>query len=77
MEIRKKNEENDELQVRVPLADGSMAEIEQYGVNHPTKTLGSMACPSGSGDGAIEFMQTKSAAWAGIVQEAKLSRRNV
>jgi hypothetical protein len=72
-----KNENNKDFWVRVPLADRSMAEIEQFGVNHPTKTLGSMTCPSGSGDRAIELMQAKSATWAGIVKEAKLSRRNV
>ena len=55
-----KNEDNEEFQIRVPLADGLMAEIEQYGVDHPAKTLGSMTCPLGSGDGAIQFMQPKS-----------------
>ena len=71
------NEKNPEFQLEVPLADGSMAGIVHYGVNHSSKTLGSMTCPSGSGEGAIRFMQTKSLDWASTVKEAKLSRRNV
>ena len=63
--------------MRVPLADGSTAAIEQYSVNHPSKTLGSMTCPSGSDDGAITFVQSKNLAWAATVKETKLSRRNV
>ena len=72
-----KNEINKEFQIRVPLADGSMATIEQYGVDQPAKTLGFMTCPSGSGDGALQFMLSKSTDWAVTVRDAQLSRRNV
>ncbi len=72
-----KNETNQEYQIRVPLADGSMAEIEQYGVNVPSKTLGSITCPTGSGEGAILAMQEKSLTWEATVREGKMSRRNV
>jgi hypothetical protein len=71
------NETNEEYQIRVPLADGSMAEIEQYGANVPSKTLGSMTCPTGSGEGAIVAMQEKSLMWEAIVRGGKMSRRNV
>ena len=52
----KNNEESKEFRAVVPLADGSFAQIEHLGVNEPTKTLGSMTCPSGSNKGAIKDM---------------------
>jgi hypothetical protein len=55
--VLQKNEENEEFCAVVPLADGSFAQIEHLGVNEPTKTLGSMTCPSGCNKGAIKYMQ--------------------
>jgi hypothetical protein len=34
-----------DLQIRVPLADGSLADIEHLPFNGAVKTLGSMTCP--------------------------------
>ena len=71
------NDENKEFRAVVPLADGSFAQIEHLGVNEPTKTLGSMTCPSGCNKGAIKYMQTKATAWKDMVAAGKLSQRNI
>jgi len=71
------NEDDEELQAQVPLADGSFGNIQHLGVNEPIKTLGSMTCPSGSSKGSIEYMQTKATAWKDMIKVGKLSRRNV
>jgi hypothetical protein len=47
------NEIRPDLQVRVPLANGSVADIEHLLVNRAVKTLGSMTCPSGSNAAAL------------------------
>ena len=56
------NEEDEEFQAKIPLADGSFGDIQHLGINEPTKTLGSMICPSGSSKGSIEYMQQKGTA---------------
>jgi hypothetical protein len=66
-----------ELQIRVPLADGSLAEIEHLPVNRAVKMLGSMTCPSGSNMAALQRMQTQGQEWVDRVNSGKLSRRNV
>jgi hypothetical protein len=55
----KDNEEDEDLQAAVPLADGSFGNIQHLGIHEPTKTLGSMTCPSGSSKGSIEYMQKR------------------
>jgi hypothetical protein len=57
------NEEDDDLQAAVPLADGSAGNIQHLGINEAIKTLGSMTCPSGSSKGALGYMQKKGVAW--------------
>jgi len=71
------NKNNDKFRVTVPKWDGSAARIDHHGVNHASKTLGSMTCPSGCNRGATLAIQEKSEAWAATVKEGKLSRRNV
>jgi len=71
------NEEDEEFQAKVPLADGSFGNIQRLGINEPIKTLGSMTCPSGSSKGSIEYMQKKRAAWKDMIKVGKLSRRNI
>ena len=71
------NEEDEDFQARVPLADGSLGDIQHLGINEPIKTLGSMTCPSGSSKGSIEYMQKKGTAWKDMIKVGKLSRRNV
>jgi hypothetical protein len=71
------NEESDEFQAVVPLADGSVGEIQHLGIDMPIKTLGSMTCPSGCSKGSIAYMQAKGTAWKDMIKAGKLSRRNV
>ena len=71
------NEDNEEFRAVVPLADGSFAHIEHLGVHEPTKTLGSMTCPSGCTKGALKYMTQKASAWKDMIQVGKLSRRHV
>jgi hypothetical protein len=71
------NEEDEEFQAKVPLADGSFGNIQHLGINEPIKTLDSMTCPSGSSKGSIEYMQKKGTAWKDMIKVGKLSRRNV
>ena len=68
---------NGEYHAVVPLADGSFASIEHLGVDEPTKTLGSMTCPSGCSKGAIKYMTQKASNWKDMIQAGKLSRRYV
>jgi hypothetical protein len=48
------NELRPDLQVRVPLANGSVADIEHLLVNGAVKTLGLMTCPSGSNAATLQ-----------------------
>jgi hypothetical protein len=48
------NEIRPDLQIRVPLADGSLKYIEHLPVSRAVKTLGSMTCPSGSNVAALQ-----------------------
>jgi hypothetical protein len=72
-----KNDKNKEFRAVVPLVDGSFAQIEHLGVNEPTKTLGSLTCPSGCNKGAIKYMQTKATDWNNMVAAGKLGRWNI
>ena len=49
--VYENNEESEEFQAVVPLADGSVGEIQHLGIDTPIKTLGSMTCPSGCSKG--------------------------
>ncbi len=50
------NHKNPVFQLHVPLANGDMAPIEHLSVDSPSKTLGSMTCPSGSCKGTFTQM---------------------
>jgi hypothetical protein len=54
--IYNQNEMKPMLSIMVPLLDGSHAPIKHLAVTVPTKTLGSMTCPTGCSDGAITQM---------------------
>ena len=53
------NENIQQLNILVPLADGHFALIEHLPVMTPTKTLGQMTCPMVSSKGAITLMKDK------------------
>ena len=57
------NKDNDKFRVTVPKWDGLAAHIDHYSVNHASKTLGSMTCPSSCNKGENQEMQGKSEAW--------------
>jgi len=61
--VYKNNEESDKFQVVVPLADGSVGEIQHLCIDTPIGTLGSMTCHSSCSKGSIAYMQTKGTAW--------------
>ncbi len=75
--IFENNEEDEDFQARVPLADGSFGDIQHLEINEPIKTLGSITCPSESSKGSIEYMQKKRTAWKYMIKVSKLSRRNI
>ncbi len=49
----------EEFAIGVPLANGSLVEIEHLPVTSAVKTLGSMTCPAGSNKTRLEQMQTE------------------
>jgi hypothetical protein len=69
------NEIRPDLQIRVPLADGSLKDIKHLPVSRAVKTLGSI--PSGSNVAALQRMQTQGQEWVDRVKSKKLSWRNV
>ena len=71
------NKDNDEFRVTVPKWDCPTTRIKHHCVNHASKTLGFMTCPSGCSRGAILAMQEKSEAKAATVKEGNLSQRKV
>ena len=72
MWVYKNNAIRPDLATGVPLADGSLAEIEHLPVESAIKTLGSMTCPTGSSAAALGRMQQQGQEWAG-----KLSHLNM
>jgi hypothetical protein len=71
------NEKKPELSIMVPLSDGSHAPIEHLAVTVPTKTLGSMTCPTGCSNGAIAMMVEKAQGWIERARSGKLHKRNL
>lgn len=65
----------EDLIIRVPLEDGSLAEIEHIPVTTPTKTLGQMTCPTGGSDGAVAQMREKARVWVDKAKASKLNKR--
>jgi hypothetical protein len=53
------NKLNPNFALGVPMADGSLEQIEHLPISKGIKTLGSMTCPSGSSAAAIERMKTQ------------------
>jgi hypothetical protein len=66
-----------DLQIGVPLADGSLMNTKHLPVNGAVKMLGSMTCPLGSNTAALQRMQTQGQEWVDRVKSGKLSQRNV
>lgn len=58
-----KNEEDKEIQLWVPLADGTAAQLQNCGVNEGHKTLWTMTCPSGACNATITQMKELAQMW--------------
>jgi hypothetical protein len=54
-----------------------MAPIDHLSINSPSKTLGSMTCPSGSSEGAFTPMREKAQGWVNRAIVGKLNRQQV
>jgi hypothetical protein len=59
------------------MADGSLKQTKHLPISKAIKTLGSMACPSGSSMAAIERMKTQGQEWVDRILASSLSCRNV
>jgi hypothetical protein len=64
-----------DLAISIPLADGSLTEIEHLPVSSTVKTLGLMTCPTGSSATALGRMQQQGQEWVDRVKSGKLSRK--
>ena len=71
------NETNEELDISVPMPDGTMAPIEHLSVSKDKKTLGVFTCPTGSSPDQLKLMQEKTQNWIDRSKEGKLSRRDI
>jgi hypothetical protein len=71
------NKKKPTLSIMVPLSDGSHPPIEHLTVTVPTKTLGSMTCPTGCSDGAIAQMVEKAQGWIERARSGKLHKCNL
>ncbi len=71
------NELNLHFTLGMPMADGSLEEIEYLPISKAIKTLGSMTCPLGSSVSAIKRMKTLGQEWVDRVLASSLSCRNV
>jgi len=69
------NEEDEDMGIEVPLEDGSMAPIEHLPLDTPTKTLGSITCPTGSSAGSLAQMVEKATGWKDKAFAGKIHRR--
>jgi hypothetical protein len=61
----------------VPLADGSNPPIDHLAVTEPSKTLGSMTCPTGCSDRAITQTVEKVQGWIDRAKSGKLHKHNL
>ncbi len=71
------NQDDNRLDLTVPLADGSSERLPHLLVDEAVKTLGSMTCPSGSNVAALGRMAMQGQEWADKVKSSFMSRRSV
>ena len=75
--IYEQNEDKPEFDIMVPLPDGTYSPIEHLAITKPTKTLGSMTCPTRCNEGAIAQMVEKAQGWVDKARSGKLHKRNL
>ncbi len=71
------NHENPDFQIHVLLRNGELAPIEHLSVDSPTKTLGSMTCPSGCSNRAFAQMTEKAQGWVAQAIGKNLNCRHI
>ncbi len=75
--VYKLNKSNLYYSLGVPMADGSLEEIEHLPCSLALKTLGSMTCLTGSNTAALDRMRSQGQEWVDRVLTSTLSRRNM
>ena len=71
------NEEDEDIEILVPMPDGSLVTIEHVEVRKSKETLGVHTCPSGVNKGELKSMQDKSQGWVEKATNGKLQRRSL
>ena len=71
------NKKNEELDISVPMPDGTEASIEHLSASKSKKTLGVFTCPTGDFSKQLKSMQEKTQDWIDRAKEGTLSRRDV
>ena len=71
------NELREDLDIAVPMPDGSMTPIEHLSVDTAKETLGVYTCPSGKAKAQIKAMQQKAQDWIDRAKEGKMRRRDI
>jgi hypothetical protein len=66
-----------DLEILVPLSDGTSTPIKHLPTSSSTKTLRQMTCPMGCSLGAIQQMMEKAQKWIDKAEGGNLHRRNV
>ena len=71
------NKEDEELDIAVPMPDGSSVTIEHVAVGNSKEILGVHTCPAGENNGALKAMQDKALGWVDKEKNCKLQRRSL
>ena len=72
------NEQREDLEVTVPMPNGTMVPIDHYGVDEGKETLGVYTCPSGKAKPQLDSMREKGQEWVDRAKEGgSLRRRDV
>ena len=71
------NEEDEELDIAMPMPDGSLVTIEHVAVGKSKETLGVHTCPLGENKGALKEIQDKAQGWVNKEKNGKLQRRSL
>jgi hypothetical protein len=72
-----KNKDNKDLQLVIPLSDGTVAPIGNCGVEESHKSLGLMTCPSGLHEAAITYMKERAQGWINQATLPNLRRHHL
>ncbi len=72
-----KNERREDLDIDIPMPDGSFVPIEHLSVDAARETLGVYTCPSGKSTGHIKAMKDKAQSWIDRAKEGHMRRRDV